>query len=86
MAHKTGQGSCRNLRDSKPKYRGVKLFGGQRARAGSIIIRQVGTRWKPGRNVGLGRDFTLFALVDGVVKFDSNRKVSIVGASPAAQT
>ena len=84
MAHKTGQGSCRNLRDSNPKYRGVKLFGGQRARAGNIIVRQVGTRWKPGRNVGLGRDFTLFALADGVVKFESNRKVSIILPEPAS--
>ena len=86
MAHKTGQGSTRNTRDSRPKYRGVKLFGGQRARAGSIIVRQVGTRWKPGRPVGMGRDFTLFALTDGVVRFGSNRKVSVItDAAPRAQ-
>ena len=77
MAHKTGQGSTRNLRDSKPKYRGVKLYGGQRARAGSIIIRQVGTKFRPGRNVGMGRDFTLFALVDGIVEFGGRRRVHI---------
>ena len=83
MAHKTGQGSARNLRDSNPKYRGVKLYGGQHARAGNIIIRQVGTRWKPGRNVGLGRDFTLFALSDGVVRFESRRRVSVIPFEPA---
>ena len=84
MAHKTGQGSTRNLRDSKPKYRGVKLYGGQRARAGSIIIRQVGTKFRPGRNVGMGRDFTLFALVDGIVEFGGKRRVHIkpVEATP----
>ena len=78
MAHKTGQGSTRNLRDSNPQYRGVKLFGGQRARAGSIIVRQLGTRFKPGRNVGMGRDYTLFALVDGIVTFESRRRVSVL--------
>ena len=70
MAHKKGQGSTRNGRESLPKYRGVKRFGGQRVTAGSILVRQVGTKFHPGRNVGLGRDFTLFALVDGFVKFE----------------
>jgi large subunit ribosomal protein L27 len=78
MAHKTGQGSTRNLRDSKPKFRGVKLYGGQRAKPGSIIVRQVGTKFKPGRNVGLGRDFTIYSLVDGVVTFESRRRVSVL--------
>jgi large subunit ribosomal protein L27 len=70
MAHKKGQGSTRNGRESLPKYRGVKRFGGQLVTAGSILVRQVGTKFHPGRNVGLGRDFTLFALVDGFVKFE----------------
>ena len=69
MAHKKGQGSSRNGRDSNPKYRGVKLYGGQRARVGSIIVRQCGTPFKPGRLVGRGRDDTLFALADGIVVF-----------------
>jgi large subunit ribosomal protein L27 len=70
MAHKNGQGSTRNGRDSLPKMRGVKRFAGQSVRAGSILVRQVGTKYHPGTNVGLGRDFTLFALIDGVVKFE----------------
>jgi len=77
MAHKKGQGSTRNGRDSNPQYRSVKLFGGQRARVGSIIVRQCGTPFKPGRNVGRGRDDTLFALVDGVVHFHG-RFVSVL--------
>jgi len=76
MAHKKGQGSTSNGRDSNPKYRGVKLYGGQVAKAGSIIIRQCGTKWHPGFNVGIGRDFTLFALTSGVVKF-KGKKVHI---------
>ena len=77
MAHKKGQGSSRNGRDSNPQYLGVKLYGGQAARAGSIIVRQRGTKWHPGFNVGLGRDFTLFALKDGTVQF-KGKKVHIV--------
>lgn len=69
MAHKKGQGSSRNGRDSNPKYRGVKLFGGEVAKTGAIIVRQKGTKFHPGFNVGIGRDFTLFALKDGVVCF-----------------
>jgi len=69
MAHKKGQGSSRNGRDSNPQFRGVKLYGGQRARIGSIIVRQCGTPFKPGRFVGRGKDDTLFALVDGTVVF-----------------
>jgi large subunit ribosomal protein L27 len=71
MAHKKGQGSSRNGRDSNPQYRGVKRFGGQSVLAGNILVRQLGTKFHPGRNVGLGRDYTLFALVDGVVAFDT---------------
>jgi large subunit ribosomal protein L27 len=69
MAHKKGQGSTRNGRDSKGQRRGIKLFGGQVARAGNIIVRQLGTRIHPGRNVGMGRDYTLFAKVDGTVTY-----------------
>ncbi len=74
MAHKKGVGSSRNGRDSKPKYLGVKLYGGQVVRAGGIIVRQRGTRIHPGRNVGRGRDDTLFALSDGVVHFSTGRR------------
>ena len=85
MAHKKAGGSTRNGRDSESKRLGVKLFGGQAIRAGSIIVRQRGTRFHPGDNVGCGRDHTLFAKADGVVKFHtrgpSNRKyVSVVEA------
>jgi len=69
MAHKKGAGSSRNGRDSQSKRLGVKLFGGQKAKAGSIIVRQRGTKHNPGLNVGLGRDHTLFALVEGEVEF-----------------
>jgi large subunit ribosomal protein L27 len=74
MAHKKGVGSSRNGRDSKPKMRGVKLFDGQLAPAGSIIVRQCGTKIHPGENVGLGRDFTIYSLVDGTVKFGWAKK------------
>ncbi len=70
MAHKKGQGSSRNGRDSRGQRRGVKLFGGQTAKAGNIIVRQLGTRIHPGQNVGMGRDYTLFAKIDGVVTYD----------------
>jgi large subunit ribosomal protein L27 len=70
MAHKKGQGSSRNGRDSHGQRRGVKIFGGEQVRAGNILVRQVGTRVHPGRNVGMGRDFTLFALIDGVVEYE----------------
>ncbi len=82
MAHKKGQGSTRNGRDSNPQYRGVKLCGGQRARAGSIIVRQCGTPFKPGHNVGRGRDDTLYALTEGIVQF-RGRVVSVVPQQPA---
>lgn len=77
MAHKKGQGSTRNGRDSNPKYLGVKAADGQWVSAGSIIVRQRGTQWHPGKNVGLGKDYTIFALTDGVVKFRRAAKVSI---------
>ena len=78
MAHKKGQGSSSNGRDSNAQRRGVKRFGGQQVTAGSILVRQVGTKMHPGDNVGCGRDYTLFALKDGVVEFDKRqRKVHI---------
>jgi large subunit ribosomal protein L27 len=70
MAHKKGVGSSRNGRDSQPQFQGVKKFGGEKVRAGNIIIRQDGTKWHPGKNVGLGTDYTIFALIDGTVKFE----------------
>jgi large subunit ribosomal protein L27 len=82
MAHKKGQGSSRNGRDSNPQRRGVKRFGGQQVTAGSILVRQVGTKFFAGKNVGQGRDYTLFALIDGVVQFDQGgRRVNITTAS-----
>ena len=85
MAHKKGQGSSRNGRDSNSQRLGVKAYGGQTVRGGTIIIRQHGTRWKPGRNVGLGKDHTLFALVDGVVRFESKgSRGQLVSVLPAA--
>ncbi len=82
MAHKKGQSSSRNGRDSNPKYLGVKAFGGETVTAGSIIVRQRGTRFRPGKNVGLGRDFTIFALIDGKVEFDKVRRM--VDVAPLA--
>lgn len=70
MAHKKGQGSSRNGRDSPGQRRGIKLFAGQAAKAGNIIVRQLGTRIHPGLNVGMGRDYTIFAKVDGVVRYE----------------
>ena len=73
MAHKKGQGSTRNGRDSPGQRRGIKIYAGETVRAGNILVRQVGTRIHPGRNVGMGRDFTIFALIDGVVKYETYR-------------
>jgi len=73
MSHKKGQGSSRNGRDSNGQRRGMKVFGGQEVSAGSILVRQVGTRIHPGQNVGLGRDYTLFALKDGKVRYGKSR-------------
>ena len=92
MAHKKGVGSSRNGRDSNPKFRGIKKFGGEKVIAGNIIVRQVGTVFHPGKNVGLGRDYTIYALIDGVVKFEhkskSRYKVSVYPATqqPAEAT
>jgi large subunit ribosomal protein L27 len=87
MAHKKGVGSSRNGRDSNPQYRGVKKFGGEFVRAGGIIIRQCGTKVHPGTNVGLGRDYTIFSLVDGVVEFSPKDKRRIkVSVKPLAAT
>jgi large subunit ribosomal protein L27 len=89
MAHKKGEGSVKNGRDSQSKRLGVKIFGGQAAIAGNIIIRQRGTVYHPGKNIGVGRDFTLFALTDGVVEFKKGKSdrtfVSIIDA-PAEVT
>jgi large subunit ribosomal protein L27 len=76
MAHKKGQGSSKNGRDSNPQYRGVKVYGGAFVPAGGIIVRQRGTQYTPGFNVGLGKDYTIFALKDGVVEFQG-RKVHV---------
>lgn len=79
MAHKKGQGSSRNGRDSNAQRRGVKKYGGQRVTAGNILVRQLGTRFHPGKNVGIGNDYTLFALCDGVVHFDrEGKRVNVV--------
>jgi large subunit ribosomal protein L27 len=79
MAHKKGQGSTRNGRDSNSQRLGIKVFGGEVVKAGGIIVRQRGTKFRPGRNVGRGRDDTLFALVDGIVTFEQGgRRVSVV--------
>jgi large subunit ribosomal protein L27 len=84
MAHKKGQGSSRNGRDSNAQRRGVKVYGGEKIHAGSIIVRQVGTKIHPGNNVGLGKDYTIFALIDGVVKYErmdkTRKKVSVYTA------
>lgn len=85
MAHKKGQGSVKNGRDSNSKRLGVKKFGGEVVIAGNIIARQRGTKWKPGRNVGLGKDFTIFALSDGKVRFDQGgRRINVDAAEVAA--
>ena len=82
MAHKKGQGSTRNGRDSNGQRRGVKKFGGEAVIAGNILIRQCGTKWRPGRNVGTGSDYTLFALVDGSVVFDQGgRRINVIASA-----
>lgn len=90
MAHKKGGGSTRNGRGSNPQYRGVKVYGGESVRAGGILVRQVGQSIAPGRNVGVGRDYTLFALIDGVVAYEhasrTKKRVSVypTGSEPSA--
>ncbi len=74
MAHKKGVGSSRNGRDSNPKYRGIKKYGGEFVSAGNIILRQCGTKWRPGKNVGMGTDYTIYSLVEGVVQFEHATK------------
>ena len=82
MAHKKGVGSSRNGRDSNPQRRGVKQYGGQVVRAGYILVRQCGTPLHPGANVGMGRDYTLFSLIDGVVTFEGHKKRRRVSVYP----
>ena len=86
MAHKKGQGSSRNGRDSNAQYRGVKVFGGQKVPAGSILVRQVGQTFHPGANVGVGKDYTLWAKVDGVVTFERRgrlgKRVAVYKSEP----
>ena len=87
MAHKKGGGGSRNGRDSSGQRRGVKRYGGEQVRAGNILVRQLGTRFHPGANVGMGRDYTLFALVDGEVKFErKDRKRQKISVYPAVVT
>ncbi|MDD5598408.1 MAG: 50S ribosomal protein L27 [Victivallaceae bacterium] len=83
MAHKKGQSSSRNGRDSNPQYLGIKAYGGEKVTAGSIIVRQRGTKFHPGKNVGCGKDYTLFALCDGEVQFQKStkKKVNIIPAN-----
>jgi large subunit ribosomal protein L27 len=89
MAHKKGQGSSRNGRDSQGQRRGIKMFSGEHAKSGNILVRQVGTRIHPGINVGRGRDFTLFAKIDGIVKYErvgkDRRRVSVYPPSAEAE-
>ena len=84
MATKKAGGSTKNGRDSQPKFRGIKIYGGQEVKAGNIIIRQVGTKVHPGRNVGMGRDFTIYALTPGIVRFEfatrTRQRVSVIPA------
>lgn len=88
MAHKKAGGSSKNGRDSNPKMRGVKRYGGQKVKIGEILVRQVGTVFHPGRNVGLGRDFTIYALVEGIVTFErydkTRKQISVYPATVAA--
>ena len=82
MAHKKGQGSSRNGRDSNAQRRGVKRYGGQAVTAGNILVRQVGTKFHPGKGVGMGNDYTLFAVIDGVVMFDrKGRRINVIPAA-----
>ncbi len=81
MATKKAGGSAKNLRDSKPKYLGTKLYAGEKAQAGSVIVRQRGTKIMPGKNVGLGKDHTLFSLKEGLVSFRNKRKINFDGST-----
>lgn len=86
MAHKKGEGSVKNNRDSESKRLGVKIFGGQPAISGNIIVRQRGTKFHPGVNVGLGRDFTIFALTDGIVEFRKTRTKTLISVKEISAT
>lgn len=81
MAHKKGQGASTNGRDSNPQYRGLKVYGGGAVKPGQIIVRQCGTRFRPGFGVGMGSDFTIFSLIQGKVKFESRHRVSVYADS-----
>jgi large subunit ribosomal protein L27 len=84
MAHKKGQGSTRNGRDSNAQRRGIKKYGGEKVFSGNILVRQVGTKWHPGRNVGMGKDYTIFSLIEGNVYFDrEGRRINVRPASEA---
>ena len=85
MAHKKGQGSTKNGRDSNPQYRGVKRHDGQKVNVGEILVRQLGTKFHAGKNVGVGKDWTLFALTDGLVKFEVRRNKKQVSVYPQAE-
>jgi len=85
MAHKKGQGSSRNGRDSPGKRLGVKVFGGQRVRAGGIIVRQVGSKFVPGMNAGMGRDYTIFSKIEGIVNFEHSKGKIKVNVLPLVQ-
>ena len=82
MAHKKGQGSTRNGRDSNPQYRGVKVYDGESVQGGSIIVRQVGSKFHPGTNVGQGRDYTLFSKIEGKVKFEKRNNRKLISVYP----
>jgi large subunit ribosomal protein L27 len=87
MAHKKGVGSSRNGRDSNPQYRGIKKYGGEAVRAGNIIVRQCGTKVRPGTNVGLGRDYTIYSMIDGFVTFEQySRTQKMVSVYPASES
>ncbi len=89
MAHKKGQGSTRNGRDSPGQRRGIKIYAGQAVKAGNILVRQCGTRIHPGRNVGMGRDYTIYAKIEGIVKYEpkgEKRQVSVVPSLAAEQS
>jgi large subunit ribosomal protein L27 len=87
MAHKKGQGASRNGRDSRPQYRGIKTYGGQKVRAGNILVRQVGSTFHAGNNVGVGKDYTLWALSDGIVHFERvGKKRTRISVYPEAKS
>lgn len=81
MAHKKGQGATRNGRDSNPQHRGIKVYGGGHVKPGQIILRQCGTRFLPGFGVKMGRDYTIYSTTEGLVKFESRRRVSVYGGA-----